>query len=71
MFCPKTNRIQASLDGLQNYLGLSDDELQKVVLNLSLIIYVGFNNTIKPRLNRIHFSDFPTRIARWVNLIKQ
>ena len=31
MFCPDDDRIRSSLDGLQGHLGLSDDELRKMV----------------------------------------
>jgi mTERF domain-containing protein len=53
LFCPDEDRIRSSLDGLQGHLGLSDDELRKMVRSLPSIIGYSFEGSIKPTLDAV------------------
>jgi hypothetical protein len=51
--CPGEDRIRSSLDGLQGHLGLSDDELRKMVRRQPAIIACSFEANIKPTLDAV------------------
>jgi mTERF domain-containing protein len=53
LFCPDEDRIRSSLDGLQGHLGLSDDELRKMVRTWPAIISYSFEASIKPTLDAL------------------
>ena len=51
MFCPGEDAIAASCAGVQAHLGLSDEELRKMVIRLPAIIGYNFDSNLRPKLD--------------------
>lgn len=53
LFCPPKDKIEASLDGVKQYLNLSETQLRKMVLSVPPIIGCNFDSNIKHKLDRL------------------